>query len=98
MNDEPRAEVTVHGVRLRVPLYKDLATTQAIANTVTDSIQAIEEDSDRIDTQRFALEACVRIATELALERDQARQTEEELSIQLASVNASLESLLKLMQ
>jgi cell division protein ZapA (FtsZ GTPase activity inhibitor) len=98
MNDQPNIDVLVNNVRLRVPVYKDSQTTQAIADRVTESIKAIEHDSDRIDTQRFALEACMQFATELAHESDRSHDAQEELAVQLASVNASLESLLKLLR
>ena len=97
MNDVPTTKVDINGIKLEVATYLDPTTTQAIASQVGETLKAIESSSERIDTQRFALEACMKIAVDLAQERDRATAAEEELGLQLASVNSSLESLLKLL-
>lgn len=97
MNDQSTTRVQINGVTLDAPRYKDDATTRAIATEVQDTLRAVEEASDRIDTQRFALEACLKLATELQRERDRTKELENELGLQLASVNSSVENLLKLL-
>ncbi len=98
MNDVPLTKIDINGIKLEVPTYRDSVTTQAIARQVSGTLQEIESTSERIDTQRFALEACMKIAIDLAQERDRATAAEEELGLQLASVNTSLETLLKLLE
>ncbi len=98
MNDQANTRVTVNGVQLDVPTYRDTETTRSIAAHVSDTLRSIEESSERIDTQRFALEACMKLAIDLARERDRSAAAEDELGLQLASVNTSLESLLKILE
>lgn len=97
MTDHPMTRVQINGVTLDVAQYKDDVTTRAIAKEVQDTLRAVEEASDRIDTQRFALEACLKLATELQRERDRTKELENEIGLQLASVNSSVENLLKLL-
>jgi len=98
MTDHSLTRVAVNGVKLDVPTYLDQETTKAIAQDVTNALQAIEASSDRIDTHRFALEVCMKFATDLARERERASGTQDELGLQLASVNTSVESLIKLLE
>ena len=72
MKSKPTTRVDVNGVKLDVPTYIDSETTQSIAAQVTATIKAIEDSSDRIDTQRFALETCMQLAIDLARERARA--------------------------
>jgi cell division protein ZapA (FtsZ GTPase activity inhibitor) len=58
-------EVTLGRTRVSVPVRGDEATTHAIAQRVTEALDAIEADSPRIDTQRFALLAAFEFAAEL---------------------------------
>ncbi len=98
MTEPTNTQVKINGIQLEVPTYQDPETTQTIASEVTDILKGIEDSSERIDTQRFALETCMRLATDLARERDRTRTTDDEFALQLASVNASLESLLKIIE
>ena len=98
MTTEPTSRVDINGVKLDVPTYLDQETTQAIAQEVTDALRTVEANSERIDTQRFALEVCMKFATDLARERKRTTSTEDELGLQLASVNTSVESMIKLLE
>lgn len=97
MTEPAKTEVVVNGTRLEVPTYRDPDSTHAIAAEVAATLKAIEESSERIDTQRFALEACMKLATDLARERDRTQAADDDLGLQLASVNNSVETLLKLL-
>lgn len=98
MTEEPTTRVDINGTKIEVPTYIDHDTTQAIAAQVAATLKAIEKSSDRIDTQRFALETCMKLATELAKERKKTKSTEDGLALQIAAVNTSVESLLKLLK
>jgi cell division protein ZapA (FtsZ GTPase activity inhibitor) len=98
MTTESITRVDVNGTQLDVPMYVDHETTQALADQVTATIKTIEESSERIDTQRFALEACMKFAVDLAAEREKAATAQDEIGVQMASVNTSVESLLKLLE
>ena len=98
MTEPSTTRVDVNGAKLEIPTYIDHETTQRLADQVTATLQSIEESSERIDTQRFALETCMKLATDLARERGKVKTSEDELGQQLASVNTSMESLLKLLQ
>jgi len=98
MSTDPTTRIDVNGTQIDVPVYVDQETTQAIADQVTATIKTIEDSSERIDTQRFALEACMKFAVDLAAEREKAAHAQNEIGVQMASVNSSVESLLKLLE
>jgi cell division protein ZapA (FtsZ GTPase activity inhibitor) len=85
----------IANVTLRVPVYRDEETTHAIAEKVTERFQAIEEASDRVDTQVFALRTAFDMAVELfALMEEQEADTRE-LLIMLDTISSRLEEILK---
>lgn len=73
-----RIRVELGGKSIQVPVYKDRETTLALVRRVNERLAEIERDSDRIDTQAFALQAAVSFAAELqAAEQDiEAEQTQ----------------------
>ncbi len=89
-----RVEITIAGVKLIVPIYKSKAQTLQIAKQLNQRIRAIEEQSNRIDTQRFALEAGMWFATELAKARDGAVEQEAGLIKILERIGSSLTELI----
>jgi len=64
-NDPEFLTLPVGGIPLRIPVYIDAATTQAIVDDVNAMLKQIEQESARVDTQRFALLAAVHFATEV---------------------------------
>lgn len=78
MTDNGHIQVQVGGKTIRVPVYRDRETTQRLVRRVNERLKAIEQESDRIDTQAFALEAAIAFAAELdEAEADiEAEQTE----------------------
>ncbi len=78
MSADARIKVQIGGKSIHVPVYRDRETTLRLVRRVNERLKAIEADSDRIDTQAFALEAALSFAAELdAAEADmEAEQTE----------------------
>ena len=87
-------EITLRNVRLTVPVYRTAADTAEIVALVTKRLQEIEESSDRIDTQMFALKAAVSFAAELCELRESAAHENQELLSRLRSLNEEIKSLL----
>ena len=59
-------QARVGGTLLQVPIVDSPETTQGIIEAVNERLAEIERQSDRIDSQRFALQAAVSFASELA--------------------------------
>lgn len=87
-------EVTLAGVRLRVPVYLDPETTLAIAERVNDRIKAIEAASTRIDSQAFALTAAFEFATELHAANAERDQDHRDLTKRLNALTSRLDTIL----
>lgn len=87
-------EVTIAGSRITVPVYRDEATTKALAQRVSQEISAIEKASDRIDTRAFALRAAMRFAADRRdLESKHSKEIAE-LQVALAELSEKLADLL----
>jgi len=66
MSRHPRTLHTrIAGASLHVPIIQDEQTTRTIIDQVQESLQRIEQSSNRIDTQAFALRAAIEFAAEL---------------------------------
>lgn len=62
-------QARVAKVNLRLPLYRDAATTLAIADEVTAKVAELEAEAGRIDSQAFALQAAYAFAVALHEEK-----------------------------
>ena len=89
-------EVTIAGSRIRVPIYRDEATTKALAQRVSQEISVIEKSSDRIDTQAFALQAAMRFAAETKDLEASHKKDVAQLQVALDELSSKLAELLKL--
>lgn len=68
-------EVTIGGHTLTVPVHGTPEQTQALARAVDKKLRDIEAESDRIDTQAFALQAAMAFAAEVdRLKRGEKRE------------------------
>ena len=66
----------IAGKSIKVPIYRDRRTTLKLIQRLNSRIQEIEKNSDRIDTQAFALQAALSFAAELAdIEAEQEAET-----------------------
>jgi cell division protein ZapA (FtsZ GTPase activity inhibitor) len=85
----------VAGVTLSVPIYVDEATTDDLIRKVTKRMKEVEEGSDRIDTQAFALLAALSFADEARAERELRDRQQADLLRTLRKVTEALRSLLR---
>jgi cell division protein ZapA (FtsZ GTPase activity inhibitor) len=86
--------VTVGGMRIRVPLYRNEETTLYIVEQVNQRLKEIEEQSTRIDSQRFALQAAFSFAAELAQAEADRSDDSREMATALDRIATSLQRLL----
>ncbi|MBI3119824.1 MAG: cell division protein ZapA, partial [Candidatus Hydrogenedentes bacterium] len=68
--------VQLGNAKLRIPVFRDEVTTRTLAQQVSERLKKIEGESERIDTQAFALRAAFEFAAEVhelrvAREQDQ---------------------------
>ena len=92
---QPRHRTTVAGVTLDLPVYKDPETTEKIAQQVTARIKEIEEVSQRIDTQAFALTAAVMFAAEVAQQKEECDHDAADVVKALSAILARLEDIVE---
>lgn len=85
----------VAGVTLDLPMYRDAETTEKLAQEVTQRIREIEETSQRIDTQAFALAAAVSFAAELADAREEHRRDSADAAKSLTVILARLDEIIQ---
>lgn len=83
----------VAGLTLNVPIYVDEATTDELVRKVTERIKQIEQESERVDTQAYAVLAALAFAAELRAEQDLREQHEADLLRSLRKVTEALRSL-----
>lgn len=79
--------------RIRVPIVGDEATTLRLAEELSARLQQIETESERIDTQAFALRAAFEYAAELHRLRRERDEEQHDLAIVLDRVVSSLQDL-----
>ena len=89
MTDE-RISIQIAGVTLRVRPYQSRERTLKLAEAINARISQIEEESERIDSQRFALEACYGLAVDLAQATDATEELEAELIKALEEISTDL--------
>lgn len=66
MSPEPgKAKVRIRSIPVTLPIHIDMETTGILAREVEERLKRIEDDSDIIDTQRFAIQAAYEFAGEL---------------------------------
>ncbi len=87
--------VRVGNFTLRVPICANQATTQAIADTITERLKAIEARSTRVDTQAFALTAAFEFAAELQRTQSGQEQDNKELLVALDAIATRMQDLLE---
>lgn len=70
--------IEVGGKTVHSPVFEDVHTTRELAKQVTERLKAIESESDRIDTQAFALTAAISFAHEASrLRNEQEADTQD---------------------
>lgn len=90
---ESRIKAKVGGITLTVPIVRDEKTTRLFIQQVNDRLAQIEVESQRVDTQAFALQAAVALAAELQAERDDRAADAREFVKALAQLQSSLKTL-----
>jgi len=83
----------VGNTQLQVPIIHCVETTEAVVHSVNAKLAAIEEASDRIDSHRFALQAAVHFASELAQLRLSMEEDDRALIHTLDQLAGSIEHL-----
>jgi len=86
--------VQIANTTLHVPVLHDPKTTQALAARVHERILAIERQSNRIDTQAFAIQAALSFAHELEDLTEANRNDVRELMLSLDKIAETLRRLL----
>jgi len=90
-----RIDVRIAGKNITVPVYRTTEHTKALAARLNERIKEIEAESDRIDTQAFALQAALSFAAEaVAMEQDHEAE-QAELHNDLDELGRRLENLAK---
>jgi cell division protein ZapA (FtsZ GTPase activity inhibitor) len=84
--------VTIANVPVSIPVYRDEATTRAIAEEVDKKIREIESSSTRIDTHQFAIQAAAYFAMHLDALRTESTEDAVALQSTLSKLNESLQS------
>ena len=94
MTVEPdKLRVRIGTLPVVLPVHIDRETTGKIAQQVEDRILRIEEESDTVDTQRFAVQAAYEFAAELHDLEQETRADTNALIKALESVAAQLKQL-----
>ena len=87
-------EVKLGRVQAKVPIYKTEEDTLRLVDLINERLLEIEAQSDRIDTQAFALKAAYAFAVEAAKSDDEREQDTHEF---FAAVHAIAEGLQELL-
>jgi len=90
MSPRDKIQLKVGSLPLPIPIYDDERTTRQIVKQVNDRLRQIEDESERVDTLAFALQAAVAFAADL--HRARAEHAEENKDI-LVALHAIVESL-----
>ena len=91
---EREIKARIAGKTITVPVYRDRRTTLRLIQRLNQRIQEIEKESDRIDTQAFALQAALSFAAELTeIEAEQEEETTQVFN-DLDNLSKTLEHLL----
>ncbi len=86
-------EIRIANTRVRVPLHKDMAATQALADRITARIEEIQAGYGRVSTQEYALRAAFEFAAEMeAMQADQ-QETIHNLTTRLQRILTRLRDL-----
>jgi cell division protein ZapA (FtsZ GTPase activity inhibitor) len=87
-------EVTLAGVRVKVPLYRDDMSTLAIAETVNARFKHLEAQGAKVNTQLFALQTAFSLAVDLAQSQESANAADHDLLRALDKIEATLQATL----
>jgi cell division protein ZapA (FtsZ GTPase activity inhibitor) len=90
-----RVKVKLAGKTIEVPVYGDSQLTQKLAARVNQRIKEIEERSDRIDTQAFALEAALAFAAELEEIRKESEADRKAMHVELDRISKTVDKLIR---
>jgi cell division protein ZapA (FtsZ GTPase activity inhibitor) len=88
-----KIRLPVSGKTLDCPVLEDTHTTREIAKRVTERLEEIANEADRIDTQAFALIAAMTYAHEAHVLRAQAEAETSELLTALDEISKRLRTL-----
>lgn len=88
-------QARVAKVNLRLPVYRDEATTLSIADEVTAKVAALEAEAGRIDSQAFALQAAYAFAVALRQEKAGREEDNKELLKALDRIAGQLRNMLE---
>lgn len=94
MSEGPETVVVSLGnMNLRVPIYGSRSETIKLADRVNERLRAIEDRSERIDTQAFALEAALFFAAEAEQLRRAIEKAHEETETEIQEMTKAVSAL-----
>jgi len=89
----PEIEVRIANIPVRVPVYRDEATTRALAEELNARIQQLEQKARKIDTQAYALRVAYELLTAVVEQRAAAALEESALASSLERIAERLETI-----
>ncbi len=93
MINGPRIDIKMSNRTINVPILKDKDTTYHIAKLVQERLDSIEENSKRIDTHAFAIEAAMSFAYAQLDAEDELKANTNDLMKELLNLSKALESI-----
>lgn len=95
MITEPHCQVTVGRMKLSVPIFKDVETTEAITTEIGARMDEIEEKTGVIDTQKNAIKAAYAYAVEKRILEAEHKEDMDDLARALERLASQLRELTK---
>jgi len=90
-----RMQAEVAGKTIEVPVYGDRERTLDLVRRVTARFKAIESESDRIDTQAFALRTALSFAADLANAEAEHQAEQEDVFRRLEELGKRVDALVR---
>ena len=90
---ETLVEVILANRRVAVPVIGDEENTRRLAEIVNERLRTVEADSDRVDTQIFALKTALYLAADLDQIEDDRAEENRQLVKALSAVADALREL-----
>lgn len=90
-----KIKVKVAGMTVVLPVHEDMDTTAKIVAEVEKRLARIEDESDVVNTQQFAIQAAYEFAAKLHEEECRHREDERDMIKALEQLSSQLKQLVK---
>jgi hypothetical protein len=90
-----KVKLKIGALPVVLPIHVDMDTTLEIAGEVEERLKRIEDESDTVDTQRFAVQAAYEYAAELRDLKIEHKEDTDELTKTLDKIVTLLKQLTK---